>query len=93
MAAINYDGVRTLLKIELAENRRMDTGFLDRVADQLKVNKTAACCRAINRIFRLLRRPWEGGSVHRRLPPKAASRTHLQPSNFSQNRFGPPNTP
>jgi hypothetical protein len=72
MAARDYDGVRTLLKIELAENRRMDTGFLDRLADQLKVNKTAACCRAINRISRLLRRPWEGGSVHPSFAPKGS---------------------
>jgi 23S rRNA maturation mini-RNase III len=39
----------------------MDTGYLDRLADQLKVNKTAACRRAINRMLAEMKKRCNAG--------------------------------
>jgi hypothetical protein len=39
----------------------METSFLDRLADQLKVNKTATCCRAILRISVRIKGHYESG--------------------------------
>jgi hypothetical protein len=38
-----------------------DTVFLDRLAGQLKVDKNAACCRAIERILALVKRNYQDG--------------------------------
>jgi hypothetical protein len=37
----------------------MSTEFLDRMAVQLKVDKTVACCRAIERILALIKKNFE----------------------------------
>jgi len=39
----------------------METGFLDRLANQLKANKTATCRRAIQRILNRMKERCEGG--------------------------------
>ena len=39
----------------------MDTGFLDQLAHQLKVDKTPACRRAINRILADVKKRCENG--------------------------------
>jgi hypothetical protein len=39
----------------------METGFLDRLANQLKANKTAICRRAIQRILVRIKEHYEGG--------------------------------
>ena len=39
----------------------METGFLDRLANQLKVNKSAACRRAIHRILVRIKEHCESG--------------------------------
>jgi len=42
----------------------MDTAFLDRLATQLKVGKSAACCRAIERILVRMKEHYESGQYH-----------------------------
>jgi hypothetical protein len=39
----------------------MDSGFLDRLATQLKADKNASCRRAIERILELVKRDYEAG--------------------------------
>lgn len=39
----------------------MSTGFLDRLATQLKTNKSAACRRAIQRILETVKKNYEDG--------------------------------
>jgi hypothetical protein len=38
-----------------------DSVFLDRLSGQLKVDKSAACCRAIERILALVKRNYQDG--------------------------------
>jgi len=42
-------------------NRCVSTDFLDQLAKQLRVNKSAACRRAIQRILALMRKDYEAG--------------------------------
>jgi hypothetical protein len=39
----------------------MDTAFLDRLAQQLRIDKTPSCRRAINRIFEQIKKRYEDG--------------------------------
>jgi len=41
----------------------METGFLDRLANQLKVNKSATCRRAIQRILVRIKEHCESGRI------------------------------
>jgi hypothetical protein len=38
-----------------------NSDFLDRLASQLKIDKNAACCRAIERILAMMKKSYEGG--------------------------------
>jgi hypothetical protein len=44
----------------------METGFLDRLANQLKQNKNAACRRAIQRILVRMKEHCESGHIRAR---------------------------
>ena len=42
----------------------MDTAFLDRLAQQLRINKTPSCRRAINRILEEMKKRYESGKYN-----------------------------
>jgi hypothetical protein len=42
----------------------MDTSFLDRLAQQLRINKTPSCRRAINRILDEIKQWYESGKYN-----------------------------
>jgi hypothetical protein len=48
----------------------METGFLDRLANQLKANKSASCRRAIQRILVRIKEPCESGQYQTTTDPE-----------------------
>jgi hypothetical protein len=67
--------------MELAENR--DTEYLDQLAHQLKIDKTPACRRAINRILAEMKTITEDLCVDRLTSDDRALR-HMQARSWSQ---------
>jgi hypothetical protein len=70
--------VRPLIKapMELPENR--DTEYLDQLADQLKIDKTPACRRAINRILAEMKARCEKGEYDTPMAAESAFRKFVE---------------
>jgi hypothetical protein len=66
----------------------MDTGYLDRLADQLKVNKTAACCRAINRMLAEMKKRCNAGEYGNEAEAENAFRTLVENQYSCQGQPG-----
>jgi hypothetical protein len=62
--------------MELAENR--DTEYLDQLAHQLKIDKTPACRRAINRILAEMKRHREKSEYDSPMAAESAFRKFVQ---------------
>jgi hypothetical protein len=56
----------------------MDTEDLDRLAQQLKIDKTAACRRAINRILEEMRKRCENGEYADPMAAESAFRKFVE---------------
>jgi hypothetical protein len=62
--------------MELAENH--DTEYLDQLAHQLKIDKTPACRRAINRILAEMKRRCEKGEYGSPMAAESAFRKFVE---------------
>jgi hypothetical protein len=58
--------------------KTMDTGHLQQLAEQLKVDKNPACRRAINRILAEVKERWEKGEYDNPLEAESAFRRSVE---------------
>jgi len=66
----------------------MDTGYLDRLADQLKVNKTAACRRAVNRMLAEMKKRCNAGEYGNQTEAENGFRKLIEDQSTCQERPG-----
>jgi len=70
VAQLSAESLRTV-RFPGRYNRPVSTDFLDRLARQLRVNKSAACRRAIQRILAVVKKNFEDGKYKNDVEAKA----------------------
>jgi hypothetical protein len=67
-----------LLAYSFASNQIMNTGFLDRLAHQLRIGKTPGCRRAINRILEKMKKRCEDEEYKTPMAAESAFRESVE---------------
>ena len=62
----------------------MSTEYLDRLARQLKVGKSPACCRAINRVLAEMKKRCEAGEYSNQTEAESAFRRFVEDEHACQ---------
>jgi hypothetical protein len=62
----------------------MDTAFLDRLAQQLRIHKTPSCRRAINRILNDMKKRYEDGKYNTPMAAKSDFRELVEKERICQ---------